>query len=61
MKKFIATVLFAMVCLASNAKIVDITVHTSCGVSYKITEIGDTVTAKDLADYARKLDEIFCG
>ena len=61
MKKFIATALFAMVCLASNAKRVDITVHTSCGVSYKITEIGDTVTAKDLADYARKLDENFCG
>jgi len=50
-----------MVCLASNAKKVDIIVHTSCGVSYKITEIGDTVTAKNLADYARKLDETFCG
>lgn len=61
MKKIIATALFAMVCLASNAKRVDITVHTSCGISYKITEIGDTVTAQDLAAYARTLDWIFCG
>ena len=50
-----------MVCLASNAKRVDITVYTSCGVSYKIEEIGDNVTAQDIANYAQKLDEIFCG
>lgn len=61
MKKIIATALFAMVCLASNAKRVDITVHTSCGISYKITEIGDTVTAQDLAAYARELEKTFCG
>lgn len=50
-----------MVCLASNAKRVDIIVHTSCGIDYKITEIGDTVTAQDLVAYARTLDWIFCG
>ena len=61
MKKIIATALFAMVCLASNAKRVDITIYTSCGISIPIHEIGDTVTAQDIADYARKLDETFCG
>lgn len=61
MKKIIATALFATVCLASNAKRVDITIETSCGVSYKIEEIGDNVTAQDIANYAQKLDEIFCG
>ena len=61
MKKNIATALFAMVCLASNVKRVDITVYTSCGISVPIHEIGDTVTAQDIANYARKLDEIFCG
>ena len=50
-----------MVCLASNAKRVDITVYTSCGINVPIHEIGDTVTAQDIANYARKLDEIFCG
>lgn len=61
MKKIIATALFAMVCLASNAQRVDITVHTSCGIDYKITEIGDTVTAQDIVNYARELEKTFCG
>ena len=50
-----------MVCLASNAQRVDITVHTSCGIDYKITEIGDTVTAQDIVNYARELEKTFCG
>ena len=61
MKKIIATALFAMVCLASNAQRVDITVHTSCWIDYKITEIGDTVTAQDIVNYARELEKTFCG
>ncbi len=61
MKKIIATALFAMVCLVSNAKRVDITVYTSCGISVPIHEIGDTVTAQDIVNYARELEKTFCG
>ena len=61
MKKIIATALFAMVCLVSNAKRVDITVYTSCGDVLKIEEIGDTVTAEQIEKEVERLDWVYCG
>ncbi len=61
MKKLLFVALFAVSCMAANAKRVDITIHTSCGIDYHIGEIGNNVTSKQLAAFVRHIDETFCG
>lgn len=54
----IAVLLFA--CMATYAKHVDITIITSCGYEYHISEVGDNITAKELVDFAEYIDYAFC-
>lgn len=61
MKKIFTTALFAGVCMVSNAKTVDITIKTSCGEEYHISEIGDNVTTEQMVEFSRMIDDTFCG
>lgn len=62
MKKILLVALFALCNVAFvNAKAVNIPIHTSCGDVYVVCEIGDTVTAADIAEFAKRIELVFCG
>lgn len=61
MKKVLFISLLTSIGFVANAKSVDIDIETSCGEIHHISEIGDDVDAKDLADYAEYIDWVYCG
>lgn len=48
-------------CMSTYAKHVDITITTSCGYEYHVSEIEDNVTSKQMANFAEYIEYAFCG
>lgn len=48
-------------CMSTYVKQVDITITTSCGYEYHVSEIGDNVTSKQMANFAEYIEYAFCG
>lgn len=47
--------------VSANAKAVDYDIITSCGAVHHVSEIGDNVSTKQLVQYAKYLDSVYCG
>ncbi len=62
-KKFFMSTAFMLLLggVAANAKPVDIYIITSCDEVYHITEIGDTVSEKELVEYVKYIEWSLCG
>ena len=47
--------------VSANAKAVDYDIITSCGAVHHVSEIGDNVSTKQLVQYAKYIDSVYCG
>lgn len=47
--------------VSANARAVDMDIITSCGAVHHVSEIGDNVTVKQLAKFAKYIDSVYCG
>ena len=61
MKRILSVFVFMLGCMSTYAKHVDITINTSCGYKYHVSEIGDNVTSKQMANFAEYIEDAFCG
>lgn len=48
-------------CTSTYVKHVDITITTSCGYEYHVSEIGDNVNSRQIIDFAEYIEYAFCG
>lgn len=61
MKRILSVFVFMLGCMSTYAKHVDITITTSCGYEYHVSEIGDNVTGRQMVDFAEYIEYAFCG
>ena len=61
MKRILSVFVFMLGCMSTYVKHVDITITTSCGYEYHVSEIGDNVNGRQMVDFAEYIEYAFCG